>query len=41
MDTGLTEEQMEDFVSVLETAVSKTRAESAKKILAGVLAGKR
>ncbi len=41
MNTGLTEEQMQDFVSVFETAVNKTRAESAKKILAGVLESRR
>ena len=40
MNTGLTEEQIEDFISVLETSVSKTRAESARKILAGVLTGR-
>ena len=38
MNTGLTEEQIEDFISVFETEVSKARAESAKKILVGVLA---
>ena len=41
MNTGLTEEQMEDFISVFETEVSKARAESAKKILVGVLARRR
>ena len=41
MNTGLTKEQMEEFISVFETAVSKARAESAKKILVGVLARKR
>jgi 4-carboxymuconolactone decarboxylase len=41
LDAGLTEEQMEDFISVFETEVSKARAESAKKILVGVLARRR
>ena len=35
MNTGLTKEQMEDFISVFETTISTTRAESAGKILAG------
>jgi len=41
MNTGLTEKQMEDFISVFEKTVSKSRAESAGKILAEVLIRKR
>lgn len=37
MNTGLTRAQMEDFISVLETTVGKAQAQSAQKILAGVL----
>ena len=37
MNTGLTEAQMTDFISVLDTTVGKTQAESAQKILTGVL----
>jgi hypothetical protein len=41
MNTGLTKEQMEDFISVFEKTVSKSRAESAGKILAEVLISRR
>lgn len=41
MNTGLTKEQLEDFISVFETKVCKASAESAKKILVGVLARRR
>jgi hypothetical protein len=41
MNTGLTKEQMEDFISVFESTVSKTRAEIAEKILSEVLISKR
>ena len=37
MNTGLTEAQMNDFISVLDTTVGKDRAVSALKILTGVL----
>jgi len=37
MNTGLTEAQMNNFISVLDTMVGKARAESAQKILTGVL----
>ena len=37
MNTGLTEAQMKGFISVLETTVGKAQAESAQKILTGVL----
>jgi alkylhydroperoxidase/carboxymuconolactone decarboxylase family protein YurZ len=37
MNTGLTQGQMEDFISVLKTKVGKTQAESAQKILTEVL----
>jgi 4-carboxymuconolactone decarboxylase len=37
MNTGLTEAQMKDFISVLETSVGKAQAESAQKILTEVL----
>jgi len=37
MNTGLTEAQMKDFISVLRTTVGKTQAESAQKILTEVL----
>jgi len=37
MNTGLTEAQMKDFISVLNTTVGKSQAESAQKILAEVL----
>ena len=37
MNTGLTEAQMKDFISVLTTTVGKTQAESAQKILTEVL----
>ncbi len=39
MNTGLTEAQMNDFISVLDTSVGKAQAESAQKILTGVLNG--
>ena len=37
MNTGLTQAQMKEFISVLRTTVGKTQAESAQKILAEVL----
>jgi alkylhydroperoxidase/carboxymuconolactone decarboxylase family protein YurZ len=37
MNTGLTEAQMKDFISVLKTTVGNAQAESAQKILAEVL----
>ena len=37
MNTGLTEAQMNDFISVLDTKVGKAQAKSAKKVLTGVL----
>ncbi len=37
MNTGLTEAQMKDFISVLGTAVGETQAENAQKILTEVL----
>lgn len=37
MNTGLTEAQMKDFISVFRTAVGKAQAESAQKILTEVL----
>jgi 4-carboxymuconolactone decarboxylase len=37
MNTGLTQGQMEDFISVLRTTVGKAQAESAQKILTEVL----
>ena len=37
MNTGFTEAQMKDFISVLETAVGEAQAESAQKLLAEVL----
>jgi len=37
MNTGLTEAQMNDFISVLDSKVGKTQAECAQKILTGVL----
>ena len=37
MNTGLTEVQMRDFISVLEAKFGKTQAESAQKILSEVL----
>jgi alkylhydroperoxidase/carboxymuconolactone decarboxylase family protein YurZ len=37
MNTGLTEVQMRDFISVLEAKVGKTEAASAQKILTEVL----
>jgi alkylhydroperoxidase/carboxymuconolactone decarboxylase family protein YurZ len=37
MNTGLTESQMKDFISVLKTTVGKAQAESAQQILAEVM----
>jgi alkylhydroperoxidase/carboxymuconolactone decarboxylase family protein YurZ len=37
MNTGLTQAQMKDFISVLKTTVGKAQAESAQKILTEVL----
>jgi alkylhydroperoxidase/carboxymuconolactone decarboxylase family protein YurZ len=37
MNSGLTQEQMEDFISVLQTMVSSAQAESAQKLLTRVL----
>jgi 4-carboxymuconolactone decarboxylase len=37
MNTGLTEAQMKDFISVLQNTVGKAQAESAQKILTEVL----
>ena len=37
MNTGLTQAQMKDFMSVLQTTVGKAQAESAQKILTEVL----
>jgi quercetin dioxygenase-like cupin family protein/alkylhydroperoxidase/carboxymuconolactone decarboxylase family protein YurZ len=37
MNTGLTQEQMEDFISVLQTSVGNAQAESAQKLLTRVL----
>jgi alkylhydroperoxidase/carboxymuconolactone decarboxylase family protein YurZ len=37
MNTGLTEAQMTDFISVLEAKVGKTEAESAREVLTTVL----
>ena len=37
MNTGLTQAQMKEFISVLRTTVGKTQAESAQKILTEVL----
>jgi 4-carboxymuconolactone decarboxylase len=37
MNTGLTEAQMNDFISVLDSKVGKTQAECAQKILIEVL----
>jgi 4-carboxymuconolactone decarboxylase len=39
MNTGLTEAQMKNFVSVLGTTVGKAQAENAQKILTEVLSG--
>jgi len=41
MNTGLTQAQMQDFVSVLTDTVGIAEGESAKKILAGVLDSKK
>lgn len=40
MNTGLTKSQMDDFILVLETTVGKAQAESAQKILSGVLSNR-
>ncbi|MGD9211421.1 MAG: carboxymuconolactone decarboxylase family protein [Desulfobacteraceae bacterium] len=37
MNTGLTTAQLEDFISVLKTTISKAQAESAQKVLTEVL----
>lgn len=37
MNTGLTQDQMKDFISVLKTTVGKAQAESARRILNEVL----
>jgi 4-carboxymuconolactone decarboxylase len=37
MNTGLTQDQMKDFICVLKTTVSKTEAENAQKILTEVM----
>jgi 4-carboxymuconolactone decarboxylase len=37
MNTGLTQDQMNDFISVLEAKVEKSRSDSALKILTRVL----
>ena len=37
MNTGLTQEQIEDFISVLTTTVGKAQGESAQEVLAAVL----
>ena len=37
MNTGLTETQMKDFISVLGTTVGESQADSAQKILTEVL----
>ena len=41
MNTGLSEAQMKDFISVLETTVGRAQAESAQKILAEVLSNRK
>lgn len=41
MNTGLTQAQMKDFISVLNTTVGKAQAESAQKILTEVLNSRR
>ena len=41
MNTGLTEAQMNDFLSVLRTTVGQTQADSAQKILTEVLKSKK
>lgn len=38
MNSGLTEEQMNSFVEVLDTKVDKKQAQTAKEVLSGVLA---
>ena len=40
MNTGLSEAQMKDFISVLESKVGKSEAESANEILAEVLSNR-
>jgi 4-carboxymuconolactone decarboxylase len=41
MNTGLTQAQMKDFISVLTTTVGKAQAESAQKILTEVLSSRK
>ena len=41
MNVGLTESQMKDYISVLESRVGKKEAEEASRILADVLQGKK
>jgi len=41
MNTGLTQAQMKDFISVLKATVGKTRAESAQQILTEVLSSRK
>ena len=41
MNTGLTEAQMKDFISVLNTTVGKSQAESAQEVLAEVLTNRK
>ncbi len=41
MNTGLSEGQMRDFVKTLDARVGKKQAESAEKVLAGVLADRK
>ena len=41
MNTGLSEDQMEEFISVLNASVGKAQADSARKILTQVLANRK
>jgi alkylhydroperoxidase/carboxymuconolactone decarboxylase family protein YurZ len=41
MNTGLTQAQMEEFISVLRTTVDKTQAESAQQLLTEVLSSRK
>jgi 4-carboxymuconolactone decarboxylase len=41
MNTGLTEPQMKEFISVLEAKVGKKEAESASQVLTVVLQSKK
>jgi len=41
MNTGLTQSQMKEFISVLRTTVGKTQAESAQQILTEVLSSRK